>query len=680
MDKKWVIQVNDLRLAPLASFKNGPDDKTPAQYFADSYADLIRIGYHKISTHVIEYVDTNSNRRVAFARNFDRIGGIFDRYYLFLENNYDGLVGPVTPEERWEFHRRVWESLHGLAEQPAVSLHADVQTHIQKMAVILARHAPGAAQAWVDDQCKAHSAEAFRSAFERFSKLPNRIDLHDDAGYRRLVLQSQGYLRRALRAAHLPVATMGIHDGLFSNSRRPTYIDFSCTSDQYLYGLAERPGVLSLRQKLGGKISPQQQYQITKARKIAAPEIPVVVPAKRPAPRGSAQPPARKKIRANIPGIPGIPGYSMTLADVNADIDYLYYEARIGMVRPLTESVVTMTCNPLPPYNCDGIPRFKHSIIRCNNTYYDPKFQSPSEAHREERLNKLQTGIAGLRTKIRNADVAANYMAAWSMVQAVFELKYVRSLYMKLLLSSKTPPARNQMLEALSARLDDWILFEETYIKIDDLVVEDLTKTEFFKGVAKGRITSRRSNIEQWTKLRNQLGAAMLVQPGAQEKVQEEEQEKEQEGREEEEGGGGGGGEREREGGGEEEEQAALVAAELPPQELAPGRRILYDNNYTYQLRRQSRSVYTEARLEERREARRRRFLHEPNVPWPQENHNEDERLFTLQDTMLRNVAESFQQGGPPDHEKIPKETDLDKLIYMVIMTQWRIVTARSIL
>ncbi|KAI0385480.1 hypothetical protein F5Y04DRAFT_292053 [Hypomontagnella monticulosa] len=620
-----------------------PESTNPSTFYT-TYRDLGILWFNQTRT-IASNLSAEGEIEQGLADSLDAIVAQLDALYIQLRDTYDVLV--VNEPNLYEQLRYY---VRDLAVDPSISYHRGIQAHVQNMILLLSSLSPDAKQSWGSNEDDGNNLRDidgenrpyFKQQFDSFKAL-EELPLDSIADYRRLVLQSQEFLRRALWAANLHTSLIDIHDGIFSETRRPTYIDFTPGTEEFSHGLGERPGLTSLWRKLGGGVDPRNQYLSIVARGKSKEDIKAAL--KRPIVFEVVEKPRYSSTRV------GVKGYMMNLSNAESDIELLHSEANMfGASSPASNKIATRSSR----IQIDGdfdLALYRSVIDDIDAGTFNPKLVPKSLSGRRKMLELLADNIAAWRAALLDVKHYTNEEDAQTAKLTAFRIRYLRALYMRLLFSTKPLPPLSKMYEALSARLDDWILYEETLNKSDEFRASILASGNI--AFILQDMDDRRTVISRWRGYQKLLAAKAtesIEKEAAAGKVVEEE---------------------------EEEEEEVIVTK---PQELSRGRRILYDPIYPYRKLRPSRTFNMDERIERRRDIRRRNFLHKRDVAYLQVDYTQDMALLRVQEQKLQKVARLFKRGGPPNHHRIPQTSDFDMLVYMIIMTQWRLIKARSIL
>ncbi|RYP71760.1 hypothetical protein DL770_008078 [Monosporascus sp. CRB-9-2] len=597
----WLDVVDSLEQTHATQFLPEPEDRpytTSAQVFADWYANLIEAldGIFREEAEddavKVEDPDVDPRARAIF---------LLTRCMGFMNENGDGLG-----ESFFEI-RRHHERLN---RAPFTSLDKRIFEHLVAMTFMLHECDPGPHQAWNDGDLE--SNEAFEDIFKEFLELADEPRENNDAR-RHFIRQSQALLENAFDSLRISKLLAEVPEDLFDEKATPTYIDFAPSSAEFSYGRNGRPGLLSVKSKLGGELTPNEQARMQEASK------------KRDAPAAGERGWRKRARRAN--------GYTMTLA--NADGDITLIQTLVGLrdrdELPDSEQIVTPTFR----YRADIIQRYLGTISLelkvIHGAYYAPGAPPSKVAKRNRLLEDLTLGINHAREealRLRDSKSPANIKNA--RIIAV-KIQYMRSLYMKLLLSAEPPVSEEQIRQALIDRLDDWMFHEETWIESDQRSMERANLSsksrELYQDAIDDREESLRALQDLWSEMKEDDSSPDVDGEGA--------------GGEEHEGEGG-----ERDAGGavrKGPDGARMLRRVLRP--VLPRTSVLWDEKSEWRRESWKRAVA---------EAHSRGI-----APPPRENFRDD-------------GPDPFAAGGPPDYKQLPTTSTWDKLAYMIVLTCWR--------
>ncbi|KAI1404414.1 hypothetical protein F4819DRAFT_504184 [Hypoxylon fuscum] len=585
-----------------ANFVSGGRFSTAANHFSSAYTELL-LTLNRLSQELAQEDPADA------IGNFDEALEFLEQFYDRLRDNYDEF------STLRNFYNQTWDKLDQASRQPFSSFDTRIRTHIIRMTLLVADNAPATEQAWTGDHMVNH--KRFQRIYSNFINLDQLFDEPEEPpGFpkdenittercRMLIFQSQELLTQAVRSLGLPIHLAAVPEGLFDDTRRPTYVDFSCKSDEYMYGLGGRTGVLELRSKLGGPITQDQEKKTRNA-------------AKRGAPSDGAQPPEAKRRRTQT--------YDMTMQQVDLDIHDVYTDAGFKgrTAKPeLKRRLVTPTVEKEDAATLENYRRdLTRELTRLRTTFYPPEAVPDSQEERELLITQLRDEIDVVRRQVKEVDhvdedddrVRAARIAANS-------LKFLRSLLLKLILSSDPPATRTVLRQALADRLEDWVSHEEAWSAGDRATASLATTNRDLKSLLDDRVNRRDENITSWQNLLDEHN-----KPG-------------------------------------DEEIMHTSLLDI----LEPARPI--------------RTVFTDRIAEQRREGMTiKRAMNHLLGPPPRGETYGDTGSYRWEDEKAIAAIESLVgEGGPPDHADIPRATVFERFTYMVVMTHWRCFQAKDL-
>ncbi|KAI1659338.1 hypothetical protein F4813DRAFT_354693 [Daldinia decipiens] len=607
------------------------------------FTDFTTAGFHETApyfislyTNLIELLGEIS--RQMFKDGADAERELFDRAVQLLDVCYDFVRDGAEDLGKFKnFHYKLWTRLENFSSQPFTSYKRNIASHITKMTYLARDIAPPASQSWVGDTLPEH--KRFMRAYNEFIGLEQR-HLRDDADRRELIFFSQEILDQALLGLRMPLVAIEIHRELFREGGRPTYIDFPSDTDEWLYGLGKRPGVLDLKLKLGGKLAPEEAEK----KKQAEQE-----PKKRSLSPSESSQPGPKKSRL-------LENYTITMDNVDADIEDVYSDAAFMDIfdRPEYQRLLNPTVENREDTLNSYAPEFSKRLRLCRRNYYRPEAPPNTQERREQILRQMENDIPRLRAEIHEKSEIITSPAKLKEARvAAYTLKFVRALYMKLVLLATPEPSSDVMNQALRDRLDDWILYEQSWNAADERAIKNPRTANSRRSWLMRFVDARNENIDKWWVLRDQLDGQIKSKAR-----------RDAEGDK---------------GEAQEEPDASEAAKQAPEAKKTTTKRTPV---YWVEPRKPGRTVFFDERAEQRREDRARASAKERLIgpPEPGQYYSNEEQ-YRLEDELSAKLAISFpSQGGPPKFEEIPKDTVYDKIIYMLVMTHWRFYQGLSVI
>ncbi|KAI1101799.1 hypothetical protein F4804DRAFT_314918 [Jackrogersella minutella] len=638
--KAWSDSIEHLSNAATFGFSDfeaaGFQGSVP--YFLSSYSNLIT-ALSEISREIFKHESATESL-------FNRAVETLERYFEHVRDNSEEFTAYRN------FHYEIFVRVGLLSRQPFISFDGNISRHIRTMAVLVADLSPHAAEAWSDGDLVGYERAA--KAFEDFTEL-EIAHRENEADYRDLVFRSQELVSEALVGLRLPTYLTQVQTNVFDDNTRPTYVDFSCNSDEYLYGQGRRPGVLDLKRRLGGQLTPEETERVDQARKTTKQTT-----RKRPAstPKAPLEPKRPRTIGR---------GYTMSIENVLADIAEIHNDARFNVTSwapsrdPIRTPPVANRQETLENYR----PNLLKMLRQYRKHYYLPE-DPPKEQHdRDVLLGRLEGEFETLRADIARKGVNTTSRGRLKEARlSAYALRYLRSLHMQLLLTSTPPIEAERLNQALIDRLDDWVLFEQAWNAGDEKSQRE-ARSVSSKTTFGGYVDQRNQNINTWRELQNQLRS------GPSEEAEEAEEPVKEESEEEEEVV-------------EEEEHPEKTTEVVEPSGVKEGdikNLKITGNYYIFRPGRPGRTVYVSEKDERQRYERAVARAIDSALGQREGGEVDKKREeHRLENERIERVGTSLAAKGPPDYEQIPRTTVFEKLAYMVVMTHWRFFQARAIL
>ncbi|OTB04267.1 hypothetical protein M426DRAFT_23130 [Hypoxylon sp. CI-4A] len=658
----WIDRVTQIENELYAGFVDyeAIGHSTMGTYFLSSYSDLTGV-IREISTGIAG--DKTGKVRPLFTHTV----GLIRRFAEFATPNIDEL------RKLKDFHYKLKKRNRDIFMAPYITFDPNVTHYAGLLEDLASSITPTINEIWTNGELPYH--KSFQQTFERFLTLDKRR-LGSEHDYRHLCFLSQQCIENAWIALRVPSDTYWrLRVDLFKDHLRPTYVEYSCKTDEFLYGKGKRPGMLNIKLLLGGQITPEQQKRLDQAKGDTK---------KRPASSKDQEQSNTKKRRIERP-------YSMTIEDVEADILDIYSDAWFRMLRQKPTKLVTPTVqnreNTLLAYREDFTRRLRYY----RRTFFQPE-EPPTDYHkRAGHIMRLKEEMAELRKDFDRRAIATTSASIIKEARLdAFSLKFLQSLHLKLLLGQDPPASNQEINQALKDRLSDWILFERAW-SAGDIKSTALERTSAAtKELLRSLVRRRRQNINHLSELVEQfreleiLGFEAGGKEGRVDKPEETIQDSEANPTTE----------TRKEGEQSQKQQDQIKQQQQQQEPPVPSARenpqayfaAVVEGRASYPLelrkigavpsiekRRFGRSVYVDYQLEEREKERavmkvKVDAIGDPMKPFQEEQ----ERRYAREDAVAANVTTEIAKGGPPDHDSLPTETVWDKLAYMIVLTHWR--------
>ncbi|KAI0900697.1 hypothetical protein F4806DRAFT_504366 [Annulohypoxylon nitens] len=664
-------------------------------YFLSEYQVLIGLGRQAAE------ILANQDDLVFVEDAFNKILDGFDEYQRWMSTNIHLFKNQPT------VHSGLLRIVGNLAREPWIGYYQGRQfrKHILHMSENIAQINPLKDAVW--NEGGLIRRQEFGQVFDQFNQLSTR-QLRNDADVRSVVFHSQRLLKEAFLGINLPNAIYTLLNIYSGEDQRPTYIDYRWDSDQYRFGEGTRPGILKLKSQLGGTLTAEETEGIKRARGKSA---------KRPPPddddpsdNADQQPPTK------IPRLVLAGSYSMNLRNVDADLGNIYEEGSLSVVKADSYNRFDIVTRTLPNKRSTldryaetgedspdgwGIARI---LSRWRTWTCTPEKPPQNQPDRVKLIAQVKTNIEDVRNYIRDrVDIEKSSRAIREGRKRAYALKFLRSLHIRLLLLSQPPVSDEVMTEALVGRLEDWILFERIWNVGDRKNVRraeqagrgNSTRTNAYQR----SIRRREQNITNWERLLRRIREG----PPGRETNGDEDTPKDKSPNDKSPndkssteksltsspGETGETGDPANVGGNSGNDDENNIDDLFDDPEDSWGN-VTYQNSlnlpkgkiYQMQPIHPSTGVHFNEREERDNLALRRAsaldslFTQRFSGPRSLELRESLARYQDFEHVLL----DSFEEGGPPGHWGIPRETVFEQLAYMVVMTQWRTYMAQDVI
>ncbi|KAK5634838.1 hypothetical protein RRF57_010551 [Xylaria bambusicola] len=616
-------------------------------------------------------------------------------------------------------HKELLEATLRLRKRADCS--GDMFTYALRMNTELEGIRPPPRAAWNEDATDFKPSEEFEGVFEDFGKLEK--DPHNrQQRYEFYATRSARLLQSALHALRLPEYFMDPEEEtFFANETRPTYVEYPYGSEEFLYGTGSRPGILSVKMKLGAPLTKDEQSKVDKATEKTTPK-PVKTytqkakslktpvnkgkakeagqskgPKKRPS-KSKTQDQARKKPRTGW-------GYFMGIVNAAADVEDVLRDSKFMSAkdpdtgRPDSNRLVTPTVET----RRNLLARYRDDYIYIIDEIYKRRFGTPDTASKlpqtaVERKTWLETAdkeVTKARDNVKSLiETTTTNAKAKQLRLEAYRLKLARAMYTLGLLSGYPAASEAEIKAGLKARLDDWILYEEAWNASELVNLERAGVSQQLWDKISEDVKKRVDNIQQWLEMWDEVDSEESDQDrdghdvddadtfqspfpdpavdDAEDEGYEEEVEEEQE---------------------EEEEEDDVDAMDIdsdpdpdvievdnPPKKnnaAAQGMILTEEEIYNGEvnldrvLNPQIRPNAEDYLLDVREENRRRNWFRgmaeaeyagQSSPPWT------SGRSFNI-----------YAAGGPPGWENMPLDTAWERMQYMWVLTYWRFFQLREL-
>ncbi|KAI1357785.1 hypothetical protein F5Y08DRAFT_346369 [Xylaria arbuscula] len=524
-------------------------------------------------------------------------------------------------------HKALLSNVQELGERRDVTGTNGLAIHIIRMYKHLDDIWPPAREAWVDSGLDLKPDAEFDNIYEEFCRL-YKEQRHSQGDYERYARQSSRLLEKALEALHLPESQLDLDDSFFKNETRPTYVSFPCNSKEFLYGIGKRPGILSIKARLGGPLTADQQSSLESAAKMS-----------------------NQKSLPQHPRNPGVgKDYKMDQTNAIADFQDALHDSEAlnpghrDIARPGAE-LITPTWGIrkgiLIPYRQE----LEAIAERICKEFKMPVDEAQLPKSPDQRVNWIQP----IAEEIKNTRALINHHMnydntsnkAKSLRLAAYKLKILRAVFMIGLFSGIPRALPPNVKNALGVRLDDWILHEQAWVVGDRHIMAHGEMDKKVLDELQQDIAGREANIARWTEMKDQMMGDSVTSQRVD---------------------------------GSHDSGIDVVSPPEVPEDTDP---VLDDDTIrsaTILLKSVLRPTIPDAGdyvLDVREERRRRRWYEKVALA----------RLTgdSAPQWTCKRVVDPFTAGGPPQWEHLPRQGYWERLQFMWIMTRWRFYQLREL-
>jgi len=515
------------------------------------------------------------------------------------------------------------------------------------MIIGVLQHEPPVEDSWTEDKSDIKPDPEFDTAYFKFLDLEHRMPRKRQGQIELYARVSWLQLNLALRALGLPEHLAEPPDNFFQNEVRPTYVDYPCGSDEFLYGKGKRQGILAVKQMLGGPLTEGEKVKI----RIASQKRVDTRPPEQP--KDSKRPRLSSGTSGTLSG-PVAKYMAYDQINAAADLEDSLREGSHQVHKPLARPNDQRLVLPTHPNRAEILAIYGPRLRSIVNSQFKTRFSLSNldeklprvASERNAWLKAAEEEINLERATIKSKIVKiSSPTAAKELRIAAFKLKLARSLYMVGLLSGTPAVSARVRKAALQDRLSDWILYEEAWNASDVHLLSRSRLTEEKQAAINEDINERKTNIGRWNRFLQQLGGGNNNNSSGVDL-----------------------------GNDDDDDDGNYAAREegfkdgvpwLTEEQIETAEGILMG---VLNPRLPDRGDYL---LDKRSERRRREWFDKMAVakltgePVPAWTH--------------KKVVDPFTAGGPPDYETLPRETVWDRLQYMWVLTFWRFYQLRHL-
>ncbi|KAI0440124.1 hypothetical protein F4803DRAFT_491153 [Xylaria telfairii] len=481
------------------------------------------------------------------------LASLFQRVVKLLHQAVEHVK--VAKQKLTPVHKGLLENVLRINNTPDIN-HDGLNMHQIKMANQLSKIQPPNRAAWVKDGKDLKSDSEFDRVYQDF------CDLKRDTGssqtrHEMYASKSWKLLESAIQALHLPVGDVYPDEDFFDNDARWTFVDYPSGSDEFLYGKNGRPGMLVLKNKLGGILTRSERDKMNASIAAVAPKAKtaavVVEDTQKPKgknketkkkmsnetnkkeskkqtekkvepskSKGKNKSKKNKKAPTNNTGPypkkqrTGWGGYTMNRANAEADVKDCLRDSKFtdvwdeGVDRPGSKQLLTPTVETrrttLVAYH-DDLRYIIEEIYRRRFGMPTTRDKLPQTAlDRKAWLAVANKELAYARAGVYNLIDEVNTPAKAKRLRlAAYKLKLVRAMYTLGLVSGKPMASAREIQQGLIGRLDDWILHEQAWNSAEELIMGRPGLRQETYDIISGQFDQRHANIARWKKIRAEV-------------------------------------------------------------------------------------------------------------------------------------------------------------------------------
>ncbi|KAI1739106.1 hypothetical protein F4680DRAFT_422870 [Xylaria scruposa] len=498
--------------AKIAS-KSGSSDP---QHFLRTYTETI---------DAMELIRAESYKDDADAKLKPDLDSLFQRVMKLLSTAVRHVY--FVREKLTPVHKELLKLVLRINNTPDIN-NDGLTRHQIEMGDRLTKIRPPAEEAWTDDgQNLLHNHE-FNRKYKEFCNLKRDARIAQTR-HEMYATRSWQLLQSAFRELDIPVIKIYPTGDFFDNDTRWTFLDYPYGSHEYLYGKGRRPGMIALKEVLGGTATDAETKKgfVTAYTKRNTKEM--FEPASKPIEESKEQdkeksPPNKNKRNStdDVSPKPKKPrtgsseGYTMNIVNAAADIEDCLRDSKFTSVqeddvdRPGSERLQTPTVET----RRTTLVAYHEDLISIIDQVYKRRFGLPTSrsklpqtaAARGAWLTLAKKELVSARAAVSSfIDSATTPAKAKKLRLAAYKLKLVRAMYTAGLLSGEPAASAEDIQEGLIGRLDDWILHEEAWNVAEKTILGRSAITQDTYDLINGQIDERDANIARWKGLRDEV-------------------------------------------------------------------------------------------------------------------------------------------------------------------------------
>ncbi|KAI0452835.1 hypothetical protein F5B21DRAFT_320054 [Xylaria acuta] len=526
-----------------------------AEYFLWAYTETI---------HAMELIRAENYKSDYDTNLRPELDILFQRVVKLLHQAVEYVK--VAKYQLTPVHKGLLKNVHRINNTPDIG-NDGLNMHQIKMGNQLMEIRPPNRAAWMKDGKDLKPNSEFDRIYEDFCQLKRDTRIAQTS-HEMYATGSWQLLQSAFQALHLPVIEILPDDDFFDNDVRWTFVDYPYGSDEFLYGINGRPGMLALKNKIGGILTNSEREKMSGPVHGIAKVAKVIVdedyskqknkgkgkemsnaggkPAMKEKHKEKNGEPSKskdktikekrkkkdkkekKKSKKNKksptneagpnPKKPrtGWGGYTMNIVNAAADVEDCLRDSMFTSVRdddvyrPGPERLLTPTVET----RRTTLVAYHEDLRYITDEIYKRRFGTPmsrdklpqTATDRKAWLALAKKELLYARAGVHNLIDSANSPAkAKKLRLAAYKLKLVRAMYTIGLVSGEPAASAERIKEGLMGRLDDWILHEQAWNAAEEVIMGRPGITQETYEIINGQVEERDANITRWKQLRAEV-------------------------------------------------------------------------------------------------------------------------------------------------------------------------------
>ncbi|KAI1752116.1 hypothetical protein F4782DRAFT_156258 [Xylaria castorea] len=556
-------RVNDLEAAFQVQFAQWSKKKlaSAAEYFLWTYTETI---------HAMELIRAENYKDDADPNLKPEFDSLFQRVIKLLHQAVEHVK--VAKHQLTPVHKGLLKNVHRINNTPDIN-NDGLTMHQIKMGNQLTEIRPPNRAAWMKDGKDLKPDSEFDRIYQEFCDLKKDQRIAQTR-HEMYATRSWQLLQSAFQALHIPGIEIRPSDSFFNNDARWTFVDYPYGSHEFLYGKNGRPGMLALKDKIGGILTNTERKQLggpinavpkmekvkeeeghtkqknkgKKVGKLASKPVKKATNEKhkdktttkekgKKTDKEEEKKSKKNKKRPTSDAGPnpkkprtGWGGYTMNIVNAAADVEDCLRDSKFTDVRednvdrPGSERLQTPTVETRRTTQV----AYHEDLRRIIDEIYKRRFSQPTSrsklpqtaAEREAWLTRAKKELVSARAGVNDFINSANTPTkAKKLRLAAYKLKLVRAMYAIGLVSGVPVASAGEIQEGLIGRLDDWILHEQAWNVAEKSIMGRPGLTRETYSIISGQVHERDANITRWKELRAEVekgpGGGYEAEPAA---------------------------------------------------------------------------------------------------------------------------------------------------------------------